>query len=61
LKASHNQFKVNIAKIMKDAKAAASVREQLQAKQKAFQAVNTTLIDHYWQVGKIISQKIKSA
>jgi len=29
---------VNIAKIMKDAKAAISVREQLQAKQKAFQA-----------------------
>ena len=31
------------------------------AQQKAFQAVNTTLIDLYWQVGKIISHKIKSA
>jgi len=31
------------------------------AQQKAFQAVNTALIDLYWQVGKIISHKTKSA
>jgi len=31
------------------------------ARQKAFQVVNTALIDLYWQVGKIISHKIKSA
>ncbi len=31
------------------------------AQQKAFQAVNTALIDLYWHVGKIISHKIKSA
>lgn len=29
--------------------------------QKAFQAVNTVLIDLYWYVGKIISHKVKSA
>ena len=29
--------------------------------QKAFQAVNTVLIDLYWHVGKIISHKVKSA
>ena len=31
------------------------------AKQQAIQAVNTTLIDLYWQVGEIISRKIASA
>ena len=31
------------------------------ARQKAFQAVNTVLIDLYWHVGKIISHKVKSA
>lgn len=31
------------------------------ARQKAFQAVNTVLIDLYWHVGKIISFKVKSA
>ena len=31
------------------------------AQQKAFQAVNTVLIDLYWHVGKIISHKVKSA
>ncbi len=31
------------------------------AKQRAVAAVNTTLIDLYWQVGQIISQKISSA
>jgi predicted nuclease of restriction endonuclease-like (RecB) superfamily len=31
------------------------------AKHKAFQAINTTLIDLYWNVGKYISQKIDSA
>ena len=29
-------------------------------RQKAFQAVNTVLIDLYWHVGKIISHKVKS-
>lgn len=31
------------------------------AKQRAFQAVNTTLIDLYWQVGEYISRKLASA
>jgi predicted nuclease of restriction endonuclease-like (RecB) superfamily len=31
------------------------------AKQRAVAAVNTTLIDLYWQVGEIISKKIASA
>jgi predicted nuclease of restriction endonuclease-like (RecB) superfamily len=31
------------------------------AKQQAVQAVNTSLIDLYWQVGEIISRKIASA
>lgn len=31
------------------------------ARQKSFQAVNTALIDLYWQIGKTISHKIKSA
>ena len=31
------------------------------AKQQAIQAVNTTLIDLYWQVGEIISRKIATA
>ena len=31
------------------------------ARQKAFHAVNTVLIDLYWHVGKIISHKVKSA
>lgn len=31
------------------------------AKQRAVAAVNTTLIDLYWQIGQIISQKIASA
>ena len=31
------------------------------ARQKAFQAVNTVLIDLYWHVGKIISHKVNSA
>jgi DUF1016 N-terminal domain len=29
--------------------------------ERAFQAVNTELIDHYWQVGATISRKIKAA
>jgi len=31
------------------------------ARQRAFQAVNTTLIDLYWQVGEYISRKIENA
>jgi predicted nuclease of restriction endonuclease-like (RecB) superfamily len=31
------------------------------ARQRAFQAVNTTLIDLYWQVGEYISRKIETA
>ena len=31
------------------------------AKQRAIQAVNTSLIDLYWQVGEIISRRIASA
>src|ERR1019366_8664412 len=31
------------------------------ARQRAFQAVNTTLIDLYWQVGEYISHKIEAA
>ena len=31
------------------------------ARQKSFQAVNTALIDLYWQIGETISRKIKSA
>lgn len=31
-----------------------------QARQKAFQQINTTLIDLYWQIGKTISQKVQS-
>jgi predicted nuclease of restriction endonuclease-like (RecB) superfamily len=31
------------------------------ARQRAFQAVNTALIDLYWQVGEYISQKIEAA
>jgi len=31
------------------------------ARQRAFQAVNTALIDLYWQVGAIISRKIEAA
>jgi hypothetical protein len=31
------------------------------ARQRAMQAVNTTLIDLYWQVGGIISRKIAAA
>jgi hypothetical protein len=31
------------------------------ARQRAFQAVNTSLIDLYWQVGEYISRKIESA
>ncbi|MDD2364543.1 MAG: PDDEXK nuclease domain-containing protein [Desulfuromonadaceae bacterium] len=31
------------------------------ARQRAFQAINTTLIDLYWQVGEYISRKIESA
>ena len=31
------------------------------AKQRAIQAVNTSLIDLYWQVGEIISRKIATA
>jgi hypothetical protein len=31
------------------------------AKQQAIKAVNTSLIDLYWQVGEIISRKIASA
>jgi predicted nuclease of restriction endonuclease-like (RecB) superfamily len=31
------------------------------AKQRAIQAVNTSLIDLYWQIGEIISQRIASA
>lgn len=32
-----------------------------QARQRAMQAVNTTLIELYWQVGAIISRKIAAA
>lgn len=32
-----------------------------QAKQRAYQAVNTTLIELYWQVGEIISRKLETA
>jgi predicted nuclease of restriction endonuclease-like (RecB) superfamily len=32
-----------------------------QSRQKAFQAVNTALIDLYWQIGKHISQKIEQS
>ena len=32
-----------------------------QARQRAFQAVNTELIDLYWQVGEIISRKLETA
>jgi len=31
------------------------------AKQQAFQAVNTSLIELYWQVGEYISRKIENA
>ena len=31
------------------------------ARQRAFQAVNSTLIDLYWQVGEHISRKIEAA
>ena len=31
------------------------------ARQRAFQAVHTTLIDLYWQVGEYISRKIETA
>jgi predicted nuclease of restriction endonuclease-like (RecB) superfamily len=31
------------------------------ARQKSYQAVNTALIDLYWQIGKTISRKIKSS
>lgn len=31
------------------------------ARQHAYQAVNTTLIELYWQVGTYISNKIKAA
>ncbi|WP_198328301.1 DUF1016 N-terminal domain-containing protein [Methylovulum psychrotolerans] len=31
------------------------------ARQKSFQAVNTVLIDLYWQIGETISRKIKSS
>jgi len=31
------------------------------ARQRAVQAVNTTLIDLYWQVGQTISRKIQEA
>ena len=31
------------------------------SQQRAFQAVNTTLIDLYWQVGEYISRKIEAA
>jgi hypothetical protein len=31
------------------------------SREKAFQAVNTTLIDLYWEVGATISRKIKAA
>ncbi len=31
------------------------------ARQRAFQAVNTELIDLYWQVGEYISRKLESA
>src|SRR5579871_7052021 len=31
------------------------------SRERAFQAVNTELIDLYWQVGGIISRKIKAA
>ena len=31
------------------------------ARQRAFQSVNTTLIDLYWQVGQTISRKIEKA
>lgn len=31
------------------------------ARQQAYQAVNTSLIDLYWQVGAYISNKIKAA
>jgi hypothetical protein len=31
------------------------------AQQRAFQAVNTTLIDLYWHVGEYISRKIEAA
>ena len=31
------------------------------AQQRAFQAVNSTLIDLYWQVGEYISRKIEAA
>jgi hypothetical protein len=32
-----------------------------QARQRAFQAVNTGLIELYWRVGKYISRKLASA
>ena len=31
------------------------------ARQKAYQAVNTTLVELYWQIGKYISQKLETA
>ena len=31
-----------------------------QARQKAFRAVNRELIEMYWQVGKFVSEKLKS-
>ena len=31
------------------------------ARQRAFHAVNTTLIDLYWKVGEYISRKVESA
>lgn len=46
-------------------KTAASFDEVLElignARQKAYQAVNTTLIDLYWQVGAYISREIETA
>ena len=32
-----------------------------EARQKSFQAVNTILIDLYWEIGSIISDKVKQA
>lgn len=54
-----------MSKTTPDQAAAVSFREVTSlievARQKAFQAINTALIDLYWHVGETISRKIKSA
>lgn len=54
-----------MSKTTPDQAAAVSFREVTNlievARQKAFQAINTALIDLYWHVGETISRKIKSA